>query len=232
MGLEVLPGINREASIMIANMAMKENLGNFVQSIAALKQSLMDTEFFGNQRLKPEAAGRLALEMYLKSSNVDYQSEWTKYLLVDAKTGEVIDTAQRMAGAKEYNSLMRTITDLLDPDEKRDIIIFELDKNMMNANNAVPAQMLGFYELNATNRDKFVDIFIKNALEQWNNNPFFEQTLIQTSWILLIRSLMSIAIHHRSKDRKENFYDALINSGVDKLTAQQVSYDFYDLPII
>ena len=228
IGVEVLPGINREASILLKNLEIKDNLATFVNANSRLADALMNIDFNGN-KLNPQAATELAFKMYLYSSGTDFQSEWTKYLFVDTRTGEIIDTAQRMTGDRELNDYMRGILRQFDKlEDNPNIVAFELDKNMMMETLTAGGGRLKYVEINPGNKQMLIDAVAKNALDQWQRNSYYRN---ENPDILTTLDKVAYVYAHTPtlRDRKEAIISHFVSLGVDEATARKTSYNYLDL---
>lgn len=227
LGVEIIPGVTREASILIKNMELNDNMGNFIESTSKLSEALMGMEFNG-KRLSQDKATKLALAIYLRSTGMDFQSEWSKYLFVDMSTGDIIDTAQRMTGDKELNDLFRTTSKYFEDLDKDNIVVFDLDKNMMSDSTALAGGRLSYIELNSGNKNALITAFVKNALDQWDNNNYYR--LENPDIITDIDKIAYVYAHTPTiKDRKDYVIDGLIKMGVPADVATKFFYSYYDL---
>ncbi|MFA7030281.1 MAG: hypothetical protein WC179_08410, partial [Candidatus Cloacimonadaceae bacterium] len=227
LGVEIIPGVTREASILIKNMELNDNMGNFVESTSRLSEALMGMEFSG-KRLSQDKAAKIALAIYLRSTGMDFQSEWSKYLFVDMSTGDIVDTAQRMTGDRELNDLFRTASKYFEDLDKDNIVVFDLDKNMMSDSTALAGGRLSYIELNSSNKDPLITAFVKNALDQWDNNNYYR---VENPDIITDMDKIAYIYAHTPtiKDRKDYVIDGLTKMGVPTDAAAKFFYSYLDL---
>lgn len=236
LNIKVLDGVNRQGSLLIQNIEIKEKMGQLVNAIAETSAGLK--ELWSNSlgtdisSLPSDTFNQIALAMYLHSTGMDYQSEWSKYLFINADTGDIEYKAQAMSGARSLNDLlytaMHTFQDV-DNNSAR-YIVFDLEKNMFLSSSPTSGK-IKFSILDKNSLPTWRRLFIDNALYQWNNNPFF----IKASQSLNIqddkdKAIFVYASTPTQKRAYEDIIQELITNGVDEQSAKlAIQYAMDDL---
>ena len=227
LGIDVLPYINREASLLIKNMEIRDNLGAFVDSTARMSTALQQIDFNG-KKISKEAATKLALAIYMDSSGTDFQNEWSKYLFFDLDSGEIVTRGQSGYGDKELNGLTEAMASQFKDIDNKNIVVFELDKNMMSDSTSVGGGRLKYFEFNAATKNQLQTLFVTNYLEQAENNPYFRDDVA-----LLDNDLDKVeyvfARTPSQKTIKDSIIESFVANGVDERMARFWLYNFYDV---
>ena len=237
LNIKVMNGINRQGSLLIQNIELKEKMGQLVNSIASVSAALKtiwtaDNLGIDAKTLPSDTFNQIAFAMYMYSTGMDYQSEWTKYLFINLDTGQIETTAQAMHGARTLNDLMFTAKNLFQDVDKNDAryLVLDLEKNMLLSNSPTSGK-LKYYTLNKDSISTWRAVFIKNALDQWENNPFYEKASSNLDIRENIeKALFVYASTPTQKRSYEDIITELVNAGVDKESARlAVLYDMDDL---
>jgi hypothetical protein len=237
LNIKVLDGVNRQGSLLIQNIEIKEKLGQLVNSIAETSVGLKDLwqNSLGSDigSLPEDTFHQIALAMYLHSTGMDYQSEWTKYLFINVDTGEIEHKAQAMSGARSLNDLLYTAMHVfqdVDSDTPSRYIVLDLEKNMF-LSNSLSNGTLKYSILDKTTLPKWRSMFVENALYQWNNNPFFKEA---ASSLNLNSSVEKAVFVYSSTPTQKRIYEdivqELISKGVNEKSARlAIQYSLEDL---
>lgn len=236
LNIKVLDGINRQGSLLIQNIEIKEKMGQLVNSIAETSIGLQElwSKSLGTDvsTLPSDTFNQIALAMYLHSTGMDYQSEWSKYLFVNIDTGDIEYKAQAMAGARSLNDLLYTATHTFQDVDNNSAryIVFDLEKNMFLSSSPTSGK-IKFSILDKDSLPTWRRLFIDNALYQWDNNPFFtkasESLNIQDT---REKAIFVYASTPTQKRAYEDIIQELISKGVDEQSARlAIQYDMEDL---
>lgn len=238
LNLKVLPGINRQGSLLIQNMDITSKLGQFVSSLASMskliKAAWTQTDIELNSKttsgLTEDTYTQIALAMYLYSTGMDYQSEWTKYLFVNLETGKIESTAQAMQGSKSRNDLMYQALHKFKDVESGDAkyMVIDLEKNMF-LSDSITSNKLQYGILNSDTLPDWRANLIATAMEQWDNNPFFRNA---ASSLGLTDTASKVLFVYAStppqKRAYENIMQDLMEAGVDEDSARLALFNYME----
>lgn len=242
---KLFPGINRRASLLIQNLELKESLGQFISSISSLAEAYenhfrveLGKDDNGKDivdSLPPDFAINLAFATYAYSTGVDYQNEWTKYLIVDMNTGEIVNTAQQMAGYKSANDILDTMNKILDADHKRgsesNYMIINLEKNMM-LSNTVASDKLTYMMINDdVSKNNIRTLWLQNGLAQFESNTYLQKRAKDYK-VEVDTNVKKAAFVYAStpsiKDTNEDIINSFVELGVDRKMAELAVYHTYE----
>lgn len=234
----VLPNVDRKASMLIQNFNIADYQGELINSLFNLSKSLSTIikQSDATSNLPPEAAIDLALQMYLYSSNVDFQSEWTKYIIVDTHSGKIVNTAQHISqGYKTLNDFLmqvnKTLDTPLDPANPTKLIAFSMEKNMLLHDPTGESTLKYVPITTESERAMLRYAYIQNGIRQFES-PMFNKTNFTggDNASLLEKANFVYAHTLTTKSYSDAIVDMMLEAGIDSQTARSaVELSLWDL---
>lgn len=137
-------------STMVVNINNKIAAGQYLLSIAGLSEAIKNTFKSGNTTIplvggtdaeRDATAFKIALNIALYSSGVDYSSEYARWIVYDSDTGEVKPLASTVGADRGMSDLFKNLlnNDVWDKDNRKNgLVLFDVSKNaLLNSNGAV-----------------------------------------------------------------------------------------------
>ncbi len=157
--------VQNPGSLQVHNLLSAEAAAAYFSSIVQLSSTLK-----GVTGGDVTEATKLATALSTYSTGVDMSHAYTRYVLYDAANKKILPVGQLMDRDRSLNDLYHTLLTegYLKEGMGKEVYLFELDKNIVNANYGSHGQDIKYVQFTDSNRDRFVQDMFHSIRHQFN----------------------------------------------------------------